>query len=348
MEAVTEKIVTKDPAAKIAHKRLSVLQLAETLGNITEACRRGGMDRNSFYEWKRRFQSLGLEGLKDLPPIHKSHPQTTPENVVKKILHNALKHPSRGCQFISHQLSLEGVSLSKVTVQEILNRNGLGSRYDRWLALEQRAATEKTPLSSEQLQLLEKMNPCFRERHVESSSPGELLCQDTFHVGTIKGVGKIYLQVVIDTFGSYAFAYLHTGKLPEHAAYVLYRDVVPFYKKYKISPKAILTDNGKEYCGTENHKYEMFLALHDIEHLRTKVRRPQTNAFVERFNRTALDEFFRVAFRKKRYLRVEELQKDLDEWLRYYNTERPHQGYRNLGKRPAETMGVVKTVRHDG
>lgn len=190
MEAVTQKIVTKDPALKIAHKRMSVLQLAETLGNITEACRRGGMDRNSFYEWKRRFQTLGLEGLKDLPTIHKSHPQTTPENVVNKILQLAIKHPSKGCQFISHLLSLEGVSLSKVTVQEILNKHSLGSRYDRWLALERHAAEQKSPLSGEQLQLLEKMNPCFRERHVESSSPGELLCQDTFDVGTINWSGQ--------------------------------------------------------------------------------------------------------------------------------------------------------------
>jgi transposase InsO family protein len=340
--ALKGKVVTKDPELKLAYNRLSVIELAETLGNITKACRQMGMDRNSFYEWKRRFQTQGLEGLKDLPPIHKSHPQTTPEHVVEKIKKLTEKHPSKGCGYLSHLLNLEGHYVSKVTVQEILNRNGLGSRYDRWLALERKASSEGLKLSSEQVKWIEKMNPCFRERHVESKKAGELLCQDTFLVGTLKGIGKLYLQAVIDTHGSFAFGYLHTGKVPEHAAYVLYRDVIPFYKKHKIPIGSILTDNGKEYCGTENHPYEVFLELNDIEHRKTKVRRPQSNGFVERFNRTALDEFFRIALRKKVYRKVEELQKDLNEWLNHYNYERPHQGYRNMGKRPAETLGVIK------
>lgn len=343
-----EKIVTKEPELKLAYKRLSVLELAEALGNVTKACKQMGMDRTSFYEWKKRFKTHGIEGLKDLPPIHESHPQTTPEHIVEKIKRLAKKHPSRGCAHISHLLNLDGHYVSKVTVQEILNKNGLGSRYDRWLELERQAATEGIKLTAEQVKLIEKMNPCYRERHVESGKPGELLCQDTFFVGSLKGIGKLYLQAVIDTYGSFGFGYLHTGKVPEHAAYVLYQDVVPFYEKHDIPITAILTDNGKEYCGTANHPYEVFLELNDIEHRRTRVRKPQTNGFVERFNRTMLDEFFRIALRKKMYRKIEDLQKDFNEWLHYYNYERPHQGYRNLGKRPAETLGVVKSVSNEG
>lgn len=344
-----KKVTAKNPGEKLAHKRMNVLQLADALGNITEACKRSGMDRTSFYEWKRRFQTHGLEGLKDLPPIHRSHPQTTPPEAVKKILDFSSKHPSRGCTYISDQLKLHGISVSSPTVQNILIKHGLASRYDRWMKLEEKAATEGIKLTAEQVRAIEKINPVFRERHVESRRPGDLLCQDTFLVGVMKGVGRIYMQVVIDTFGSFAFGYLHTSKKPEHSAMILHNDVLPFYRKHRIPVKSILTDNGREYCGRETHPYEMYLSLNDIDHRRTKVRRPQTNGFVERFNRTALDEFFRPAFRKKVYGKIPHLQKDLDEWLRFYNFERTHRGYRNMGRRPAETMGVIKkSARHEG
>jgi transposase InsO family protein len=101
---------------------------------------------------------------------------------------------------------------------------------------------------------------------------------------------------------------------------------------------AVLTDNGREFCGTETHPYELYLALNEIEHRKTRVRTPRTNGFVERFNGTVLDEFFRVAMREKVYTSVEALQADLDAWLVHYNTERPHLGYRNQGRRPIKTI----------
>ena len=332
------KVTAKDPATKLAHQRLSVLQLAEALGSVSEACRRSGMDRTSFYEWKRRFQTHGLAGLKDLPPVHKSHPQTTPDDIVQKILDLALEHPTRGCDWLAAHLELQGVHISSPTVQSILIKHNLGSRYERLLKLEERAAQQQLELTPAQVALIEKANPAFRERHVESSRPGELLSQDTFYVGHLKGVGKVYLQAVVDTYGSFAFGFLHTTKRPEAAVAVVHNDVLPFYAEQGLGVQAILTDNGREFCGTDSHPYELYLALCDIEHRRTKVRRPQTNGFVERFNRTVLDEFFRIALRQTLYESVEALQADLDHWLSFYNYERPHQGYRNMGKRPIDTI----------
>jgi transposase InsO family protein len=332
------RITTKDPALKLARQRLTVLQLAESLGNVSEACRRGGLDRTSFYEYKRRFQTHGIEGLKDMPPIHKTHPQTPPPEVVEKMLALSMANPTRGCVWLSDKLKLAGISVSSPTVQDLLIKNGMGKRYDRLLKLEEQAAREALELTAEQVALIEKNNPCFRERHVESSRPGELLSQDTFYVGRLKGVGRVYLHVVVDTYGSYAFGFLHISKQPEAAVAVVHNDVLPFYQEREIDVAAILTDNGREYCGTDRHPYELYLQLNDIEHRTTRVRRPQTNGFVERFNRTVLDEFFRTAFRTKFYESVEELQADLDQWLVYYNTERPHHGYRNMGKRPIDTV----------
>ncbi|MCX7830604.1 MAG: IS481 family transposase [Acidobacteria bacterium] len=334
---------------KLVRQRLSVLQLAEVLGNVAEACRRRGMCRSQFYEFKRRFQTHGIEGLKDLPPIHKTHPQTTPKEVVDKILEMAEKEPMWGCVRISSQLKLIGVTVSSPTVQKILNQNGLGSKYQRLLKLEEKALSEGVQLTPVQVAAIEKANPCFRERHIESSKPGELLCQDTFYVGALKGVGKVYMQAVVDTYGSYAFGYLHSGKIPEQAVAVLYNDVLPQYEEWGLPVSSILTDNGSEYCGTPNHRYELFLELNDIKHKKTKVKSPRTNGFVERFNRTVLDEFFRNAFRKNFYESIDALQKDLDIWLKHYNYERPHQGYRNLGKRPIDTINLfIQNVQKEG
>ena len=201
-------------------------------------------------------------------------------------------------------------------------------------------AGKAVELSGEQVAFLEKRNPCFRERHVESAAPGELLSADTFFVGSLKGVGKVYLHAVVDTYGSYAFGFLHVSKQPEAAVAVLHNDVLPFYRRRKLEVKAVLTDNGREFCGTHRHAYELYLDLNGIEHRRTKVRTPKTNGFVERFNGTVLDEFFRVKMRETFYESVEALQADLDTWLHHYNTERPHLGYRNQGRRPIETINL--------
>jgi transposase InsO family protein len=233
-----------------------------------------GGTRTQFYENKRRFQTHGLERLTDLPPIHHSHPFTTPPEIVERIL----AHPSWGCVRLSNQLKLE----------EQVQENTI----------------ELTP---EQVMLIEKANPCYRERHIESSRPGEVLAQDTFYMGQLKGVGKVNLHAVVDTYGSYAFGFLHTTKRREAAAAVLHNDTLPFYQERGLIVAAIMTGNGREFCGKDTHPYKLYLDLNDIEHRRSKVRRPQTNGFVEQFNNAVLNEFFRTAFRTKLYESVHAL-----------------------------------------
>lgn len=277
----------------------------------------------------------------------------------------SLAHPAWGCNKLSDWLKLEGTNISAPTIQRLLNDNGMSTRYERWLKLEAKHAEEGLELTAEQMQFLEKQNPAFRERHVESSRPGALLSQDSYTVGRIKGVGRILLHAVVDTYSSYAFGFLHTTRKPEAAVAVVHNDVLPFYEERNIVVKTILTDNGREFCGTDTHPFELYLALNDIEHRRTKARRPQSNGFVERFLGTVKSEFFELAFRRKLYTSIDELQTDLNEWLIHYNIERPHQGYRNMGRRPidtinqfleqrvndekaaAEVLSEVPAVRHD-
>jgi transposase InsO family protein len=201
-------------------------------------------------------------------------------------------------------------------------------------------------LSAEQAAFLEKLHPCFRERHVESERPGQLLSADTFMVGSLKGIGRVYLHAVVDTFGSYASGFLHVSTQPEAAVAVLHNEALPFYRQLDLPVGAVLTDNGREFCGTERHPDELYLALNHIEHRKTKVRSPRTNGFVERFNGTVLEEFFRPAMHQKLFASVEDLQEELDAWLHHYNHERPHLGYRNQGRRPWET--VEQFVRQGG
>jgi transposase InsO family protein len=338
-----------DAEIRVAQQKLSVLQLAETLRNVSEACRQRGVSRTQFYEYKRRFQTHGIEGLKDLPPIPKSNPLTTPAEQVERILAMSLEHPTWGCNKLCDSLALEGIKISYPTIQNILNKHEMGTRYERLLKLEEHSLNQEIELTPTQVAWIEKANPCFRERHIESHRPGEVLSQDTFYVGVLKGVGRVYLHAVVDTFGSYAFGFLHITKQPEAALAVLHNDVLPFYQDKGLQVEAVITDNGREFCGKDTHPYELYLELNDIEHRKTQVRRPQTNGFVERFNRTVLDEFFRIAFRKKLYESVEVLQVDLDAWLVHYNTERPHQGYRNRGRRPIETIELFlsRDVRNE-
>lgn len=343
-----ERSFVKDPVEKLALSRLRILKLAEEVGNIAEACRMGNMDRTSFYEWKRRYQLHGIEGLKDLPPVHKSHPQTTPDHIREAVLECSLNHPAWGCKRVSAELIRQKMPISYDTVQNILRKAGRGNRIQRFIALEEKAL-EGLELTPDQVKVLERLNPCFKERHVESSAPGQLVSQDTFYVGTFKGIGKVYMHSAVDTFGSYAFACLATERNAQRAAELFFGHIQPFYEAHELKLGSILTDNGTEFCGNEEHPFEQILFKLGVKHRTTRVARPQTNGFVERFHRTILEEFFRVRLREVAYADLEALEVDLQIWLVHYNTERPHLGYRNNGRTPYETvLKYLENVKQEG
>ena len=180
-----------------------------------------------------------------------------------------------------------------------------------------------------------------REAHgeIETEHPGYLGSQDTYYVGTIKGVGRIYQQTFIDTYSRVAFAKLYESKHAITSADILNDRVLPFFEEHQIPMLRILTDRGTEYKGKiEHHEYEMYLHIENIEHSKTQVPHPQSNGICERLHRTMQEEFYAVPFRRKLYDNMPELQKDLDEWVNYYNHERPHSGRYCYGKTPMETF----------
>lgn len=321
-------------------RKLSLLELAEELGNISKACKIMGYHRDSFYEIKRAFQVGGVQALLEQKRGPRGpHPNRVPPEVEEKILEMALSEPTRGAQYIANQLRLQGTEVSPSGVRGVWLRHELETRHKRLLRLERQAQDTTFVLSQAQIELLERHSVDFRCRHVESTAPGELLNQDTFYWGTLKGVGKVYVQVVVDVFCSLAFAKVYTSKMPVTACDLLYDRVLPFYEELGVPIQAILTDNGREYCGRpEAHPYELLLGMEGIEHRNTKIRSPRTNGFVERMNRTLLDECFRVQGRTNWYLEPAEIQRDLDRFLAFYNLERSHQGYRLKGRTPAQAL----------
>jgi transposase InsO family protein len=332
--------------AQSTKRKLSLLQLAEELGNVSRACKLMGYHRDTFYEVRRAFQIGGVAALvEEKRGPRNPHPNRVSAEVEQKILDYALAFPTHGAQRVSNELRLQGIEVGPTGVRGAWARHGQETRYKRLMRLEQHAQGDTIVLSETQIRLLERHSVDFRCRHVEATRPGELLNQDTFYWGTLKGVGKVYVQVVVDVFCSLAFAKVYTAKMPVTAADLLYDRVLPFYEALGVKVGAILTDNGREFCGIpERHPYELLLAMEDIEHRTTKVRTPRTNGFVERMNRTLLDECFRVQGRQTWYIGVEEIQRDLDRFMRYYNLERSHQGYRLKGRTPAQALMEALSV----
>lgn len=331
MSSVSEKIIKP---------KLGLLELAKQLGNVSQACKVMGYSRDTFYRFKNLYETGGEEALQELSrkkPIEKNR---VPEHVEAAVISLAIENPALGQKSASNELQKKGIIVSPSGVRSIWLRHDLESFKKRLKALEAKSAQEGILLTQEQLNCLEKAKT-EKEAHgeIETEHPGYLGSQDTYFVGTMKGVGRIYQQTFIDTYSKVAFAKLYTEKTAITAADMLNDRVIPFFNEKKIPLLRVLTDRGTEYCGgVENHAYQLYLAVENIDHSRTKARSPQTNGICERFHRTMKNAFYDIAFRKKIYDSLAELQQDVDSWLREYNELRPHSGKYCYGKTPMQTM----------
>lgn len=323
----------------IKHK-VGLLNLAEELQNVSRACKVMGVSRDTFYRYQELTESGDIDALINKSRRVPNFKNRVDNHIEQAVMDYAIQYPAYGKHRTSNELRKQGVFVSGSGVRSIWLRHDLENFKKRLKALEAKVAQEGIQLNDQQIAALErKHEDDVACGEIETAHPGYLGSQDTFYVGNLKGVGRIYQQTFIDTYSKIVHCKLYTTKTPITCADLLSDRVLPFYQSQDLPMLRILTDRGTEYCGkVEHHDYELYLAVNDIDHTKTKAASPQTNGICERFHKTILQEFYQITFRKKLYSSLEELQIDLDEWLKFYNTERTHQGKMCNGRTPFETL----------
>ena len=320
----------------IYQRRIAVLDHAARVGNVAEACRVFGISRTRYYEWKNVADRYGLAALMPKERRAPQMPEATPTHVLEALLTLAVLEPTIGCRQYADRLGDQGFSIAKSTVQKHLVTHGLGRRSQR-LARAAAITAATTGLVTEAARKDEPFGFCLA-----TGGPGELVCVDSFYIGKLKGVGKVYQLSAIDVFTRLAFVALVTGTPDATISMRFLERLLRHYRRHGIKVRAVLSDNGPEYNASA---FSASVVAKGLTHVRIPARSPNHNAVVERFHGTILQECWRPAFHRRHFTSVRQLQAEADAWLITYNRRRRNHGDYMAGRTPQEILDNHKRTK---
>ena len=334
-QTTRDTITMTTPTDIIFARRVRLLELAAELGNVSEACRVLGVSRTRYYEWKALADAHGLEALWPKDRRRPAQPNETPTHVITDLLALVVIEPTIGCRQYADRLAELGFTISKTTVQRLLVAHGLGRRAQRVARAAAVAALCGVVTEAVTDTTAEPFGFCHW-----AGRPGELVALDSFYIGHLKGVGKVYQLTAVDTCTRWAIVRLIIGPVTTAQTIGFVDHVRRVMGRLGIGVARVLTDNGPEYAG---RAFRDHLATLSITHVRIPPRSPNHNAVCERFQGTMLQECWRPAFHRRHFRSLRQLQAEANTWLHRYNTRRRNHGDYMAGRRPSDILDTHTT-----
>jgi len=316
----------------IEKQRRFLLIYAERKG-VSAACKAFGVSRTTFYKIKKQLVETGSVAPK--PKRKPRMPNEITLNKKKLLLELVRQYPMRGPSFYAYCFRQKGIEIASTCLWYHLRRYGLNNRYKRLVYLE-KLKHKGQPLTERSLR--EVKNYCKKIQR--GLWPGHIVALDVFYVGSLKGVGRIYQTTGIDLCSRFGWAELYTNKSQEATADFLENCLLPKFYHNHVDLESVLSDNGTEFTGSQ---FQGLLDDYEIQHRRIPKGKPIYNGYCERFQRTIFEEFYQKIFREKIFNSLESLQKELEQYLLYYNFKRPHFGISPKGVIPIDCLKAKRS-----
>lgn len=323
--------------------KLALLQLAKELGSVSRACEMMGYSRDSYYRFKRQYDSAGEQGLRNLSRKKPALKNRVAPEVEAQVIEIALDYPNYGQARAAEVLSARGCEVSASGVRAIWVRHHLQTKRNRLLAL-QSQLEQQSDLDDGSRKKMEGLYQIKQDQSgVECRFPGDVGVQDTYKLGEVGGLGAIYQHTFVDAYSQYAHAVVSFSNDAQAAADFLKDVVQPWYQQQQLPLATILTDKGAEFFGSRSSAYQQVIGDIGVNHVHMRAYNgPVVNGLGARFHTLISDQLYDLLFKKQRFESLPQLQAEVDRWLADYNANHSVSGRYTLGKTPQQTLDVSR------